>query len=63
MYKETIDAVLNLYFLYLIPLAIGSILGVVLTTKLLEYWMEHYVKSSYLIMSGFVLGSIIQVFP
>lgn len=63
IYKETIDAVHNLYFPYLIPLAIGCILGVVLTTKLLEYWMEHYVKSSYLIISGFVLGSIIQVFP
>ena len=63
IYKETIDAVHNLYFPYLIPLAAGSVLGVVLTTKILEYWMEHYVKSSYLIISGFVLGSIIQVFP
>ena len=63
IYQETIDAVHNLYFPYLIPLAVGSILGVVLTTKILEYWMEHYVKASYLIISGFVLGSIIQVFP
>ena len=63
IYQETIDAVHNLYIPYLAPLAIGSVLGVVLTTKLLEYWMEHYVKSSYLIISGFVLGSIIQVFP
>ncbi|CRF34413.1 hypothetical protein BRSU_2004 [Brachyspira suanatina] len=63
IYQETIDAVHDLYIPYLAPLAIGSILGVVLTTKILEYWMEHYVKSSYLIISGFVLGSIIQVFP
>ena len=63
IYQETIDAVHNLYFPYLIPLAVGAILGVVLTTKILEYWMEHYVKASYLIISGFVLGSIIQVFP
>lgn len=63
IYQETIDAVHNLYFPYLIPLAVGSILGVVLTTKILEYWMEHYVKASYLVISGFVLGSIIQVFP
>ncbi|WP_157152732.1 DUF368 domain-containing protein [Brachyspira murdochii] len=63
IYQETIDAVHNLYFPYLIPLAVGSVLGVVLTTKILEYWMEHYVKASYLIISGFVLGSIIQVFP
>ncbi|WP_304331109.1 DUF368 domain-containing protein [Brachyspira innocens] len=63
IYQETIDAVHNLYFPYLIPLAVGATLGVVLTTKILEYWMEHYVKASYLIISGFVLGSIIQVFP
>lgn len=63
IYQETINAVQNLYIPYLIPLGFGLILGIVLTTKLLEYWMEHYVKSSYLIISGFVLGSIIQVFP
>lgn len=63
IYEETINAVHNLYIPYLAPIAIGTILGVVLTTKILEYWMENYIKSSYLIISGFVLGSIIQVFP
>ena len=63
IYQETINAVQNLYIPYLIPLGFGLILGIILTTKILEYWMSHYVKSSYLIISGFVLGSIIQVFP
>lgn len=63
IYQETINAVQNFYIPYLIPLFFGLILGIILTTKILEYWMEHYVKSSYLIISGFVLGSIMQVFP
>ena len=63
IYQETINAVQNLYIPYLIPLGFGLILGIILTTNILEYWMSHYVKSSYLIISGFVLGSIIQVFP
>ena len=62
IYQDTINAVQNLYIPYLIPLGFGLILGIILTTKILEYWMSHYVKSSYLIISGFVLGSIIQVF-
>ena len=63
IYQETINAVKNFYIPYLIPLFFGLILGIILTTKILEYWMTHYVKFSYLIISGFVLGSIIQVFP
>lgn len=63
IYRETINAVQSFYIPYLIPLSLGLILGIVLTTKILEYWMEHHVKSSYLIISGFVLGSIMQVFP
>ena len=63
IYQETINAIQNFYIPYLIPLFLGLILGIILTTKILEYWMEHYVKSSYLIISGFVLGSIMQVFP
>lgn len=63
IYQETINAVKNFYIPYLIPLFFGLILGIILTTKILGYWMTHYVKSSYLIISGFVLGSIIQVFP
>lgn len=63
IYRETINAVQSFYIPYLIPLSFGLILGIVLTTKILEYWMEHHVKSSYLIISGFVLGSIMQVFP
>ena len=63
IYQETINAVKNFYIPYLIPLFFGLILGIILTTKILEYWMTHYIKSSYLIISGFVLGSIIQVFP
>lgn len=63
IYHETINAIQSFYIPYLIPLCFGLILGIVLTTKILEYWMKHYVKSSYLIISGFVLGSIMQVFP
>ena len=63
IYQETINAVQSFYIPYLIPLFFGLILGIILTTKILEYWMEHYIKSSYLIISGFVLGSIMQVFP
>lgn len=48
---------------FLAPLAIGLILGVLLTTKLLEYIMTYFPSITYMVILGFVLGSLIELFP
>ena len=63
MYEETIKAIDELYIPYLIPLGIGLIIGIILTTKILEKAMTLYRKATYLIILGFVIGSVIEVFP
>ena len=63
MYEETIRAIDEFYLPYLMPLGIGLLLGIILMTKILEKAMTLYSKATYLIILGFVLGSVIEVFP
>lgn len=63
MYDLTIRAISELKISYLIPLAIGILLGVVLTTKLLEKALNQHTQGTYLIIFGFIIGSLIEVFP
>jgi len=63
LYDETMMAISKLYLPFLIPLGIGLILGVFLTTKSLEKAMSRYPLATYSIILGFILGSLVEVFP
>lgn len=63
MYEDTMYAITTLHLPYLLPLGIGGVVGILLTTRLLEYVLDHYTKASYLVILGFVLGAVILVFP
>lgn len=45
-------------FTALIPFAIGMVLGVLLLTSVLEYFMKNHPTPTYMIIIGFVIGSI-----
>ena len=57
------DAVKTLDFAFLIPLALGVIFGVVAITKLLETLLTKKPRQTYLMIIGFVVASMIEVFP
>lgn len=63
LYDETVKAISEFYLPFLIPLGVGLILGIVLTTKILESAITNYPQPTYLIILGFILGSIIEIFP
>lgn len=63
MYDTTMQAISKLYFPYLIPLGIGVILGIISTTKLLETLMQRYTQGTYLVILGFVAGSVFEILP
>lgn len=63
LYDGTMRAISEFYLPFLIPLGIGLILGIVLTTKALERAMTKHPQPTYLIILGFVLGSIAEIFP
>lgn len=63
MYEETMKAIDQFYLPYLIPLGVGVLLGIILTTRILEKAMNTYTAPTYLIILGFVIASVIEVFP
>ena len=63
LYAPTIKAIGNLDILFLLPLGLGLVLGIVATTKLLEHLMQKYPLATYLIILGFVVASIPTIFP
>jgi len=63
LYDITLKAVTNFDVSYLIPIVLGCVIGLVATTKLLENMINKHPRKTYLMILGFVAGSILQVFP
>lgn len=63
LYDIFIDAVSNVKLNYLVPIGLGTVFGVLTTTRVLENSMNKKPRPTYLLILGFVVGSILQVFP
>ncbi len=63
LYESTINAIGSLNILYLLPLATGLLLGIFITTKLLDKLMSRHPQATFLIIMGFIIGSVLKVFP
>ena len=62
-YKNIMDAIANWDFAVLIPFGIGCLLGLVFCAKLIRWLLKHHEQITYSAILGFVLGSILPVFP
>lgn len=62
IYEELMNHVSNLNVLPLIPLAIGGILGILLTAYAVEKLMNRFPRATYLVIFGFMLGSLPEIF-
>lgn len=63
LYEDTLRAIQTLDWGFIIPLGIGVLAGVLLTTKILEYCMKQYPTPTYLMIFGFIVGSIGEIYP
>ena len=63
MYNITLIAIKEMNLLYLMPLAFGIIGGTFLTAGLLEREMQKHPQFTYMLIIGFMLGSLVEVFP
>ncbi len=63
LYDGMMRAVSEMDMSFLVPMGLGIILGVVLVTRALETAMEKYPRVTYLMILGFVIGSLAEVFP
>ncbi|HWQ79408.1 MAG TPA: DUF368 domain-containing protein [Anaerovoracaceae bacterium] len=63
MYDLTLAAMKDLNLPYLVPLAVGVLAGIFLTAGILEREMKRHPQFTYMLIIGFMLGSLAQVFP
>lgn len=63
IYEELISCIGDLCLLPLIPLGIGTAFGTLLVTKTLDMLMKKYPRQTFLIIFGFILGSLPELFP
>jgi len=63
VYNAVINAVSALDIIILIPFAIGMVLGIVLISKLIKLLLEKWYGYTYYAILGFILGSIIFIYP
>ena len=63
LYDRLLNAVKMLDLTFLLPLGAGVLLGIVLLSKILESVMQKYPKQTYLIILGFIIGSVAEIIP
>jgi putative membrane protein len=63
MYDLTLTAIRDVNLPYLLPLAAGGLIGVFSTAGLLDRLMRKRPQFIYMLIIGFMLGSVAQVFP
>ncbi|MHC1721606.1 MAG: DUF368 domain-containing protein [Aminipila sp.] len=63
MYDLTLKAIKNFDITYLMPLVIGTVVGTFLTAGIIELEMKRHPQFTYMLIIGFMIGSLIEVFP
>ena len=63
LYNTVITAITDFNIPILIPIALGGIVGTVLSARLIEMLLNRYPEQTYMIIFGFILGSVFGVFP
>lgn len=63
LYDVTLGAINNRNIPFLVPLGIGVIVGTLGTAKAIEKLLQKYPSKTYMLILGFVAGSLIPVFP
>lgn len=61
LYEITLNAISELQLNFLVPIGLGAVFGVITTTKILETLMTQKPRQTYLLILGFVIGSIADI--
>lgn len=63
MFESVLEAIKGLDILYLLPIGLGAVFGVLSTAKVLERSMKIHPTPTYLLIFGFLAGSLIELIP
>ncbi|MGM0900906.1 DUF368 domain-containing protein [Mesobacillus maritimus] len=62
-YETVIEAIKSINLPVIIVVGLGIVVGLLLTSKLIQYVFQHYRVATYAIITGFVVGSIFVIYP
>lgn len=63
VYTTVISAISNLQLDVLAVVGLGIICGILLVSKIIHFFLEHYRVATFALIIGLVIGSIVVVFP
>ena len=63
LYETVVNAVKGLQILVLLPLAVGALVGAFATAQIMEKAIAKHPRGTYLIILGFIIGSVVEIFP
>lgn len=63
LYNVTLNAINTRNIAFLIPIGLGVVIGTLGTAKAIEKLLKKYPSRTYMLILGFVLGSLLPVFP
>ncbi len=63
LYEQTLGAIETVNIVFLFAMGTGVLLGIFLTAKIIRIILRKYPKQTYLVIIGFVIASIKDVFP
>ncbi|NKF08578.1 DUF368 domain-containing protein [Clostridium gasigenes] len=63
LYNTVMTAVVDRNIIILIPLLFGALVGTLATARIIEMLLQKFPEQSYILIFGFILGSVISVFP
>ena len=63
LYNTVITSITEFNIPILIPILLGGLVGTVATARAIERLLSKFPNETYMIILGFILGSIVEVFP
>lgn len=63
MYESVLEAIGSMNLLYIGIIGIGVLLGIFLCTKVLQKSMERFPSATFMMITGFVMASVYDIFP
>jgi putative membrane protein len=63
LYQTMIVAASDKNIAILAPIGIGAVVGTFLTARVIEWMLRRYPQQSYLLILGFIIGSVVEIFP
>ncbi|MCP3029276.1 DUF368 domain-containing protein [Halobacillus sp. A5] len=63
MYSTIISGISNFRFDIILVVGLGIVIGIVIMSKVVKFFLENYTSGTFALIIGLVIGSIVVIFP